>query len=92
MRLYKVIPLFLLISCGKVKHEVTPIQVQAPTELTIYQSVAIDKMWAQLISICQSTYSLKSIEYAQCMERSQDVIFDLIENFSRTNLEQGAVK
>jgi hypothetical protein len=70
--------------CGpKVTHQIQaePIRIEIPEDFTVYQSVAFQKMYQELVAICLDLYSNDSSKLDKCKENAKDTVYDAIEDF-----------
>ena len=85
MKLLVILP-FLLASCGpKVTHQIVaePIKIEMPADFTIYQSVAFQRMYQELVAIYLDLYSNNENKLQKCKENAKDTIEEAINESNR---------
>lgn len=87
MRVLTILLLLIMCSsCGpKVAHQITaePIKIEMPPDFTIYQSIAFQRMYEELVAICLDLYSNNVNKLQKCKEEAFDTVSDVINEANR---------
>lgn len=82
----KFILLLLLVSCGpKVNHKLKadPIKIEMPENFTMYQSIALKRMYEELVYICIDLHINDTLKLDTCKEDAKKTIDDIINEMNR---------
>ena len=78
--------LLLFVGCGpKVTHQIIaePIKIEMPEDFTVYQSIAFQRMYEELVAICLDLYASNENKLQKCKEDAKDTIDEAINESNR---------